>query len=176
MGEHQQDGGLSGIMLETSPPPLPITSDLIVVGSIQWRQPYLSDNITCVYTELTVHIEEILKDNPSAPVDAYKPLIVDREGGAIRMPNGRIWRYLVAGSGGIPVIGKRYVLFLRNKKEKDYELVCGYELTDKTVIPLEDFRDRDPFLELTEAQFLALLKQKTSQSHFSDSKENNDGI
>jgi hypothetical protein len=161
--EEQQDGEFSGILLGTYPPPLPVTSDLIVVGSIQSRQPYISDNFTVVYTELTVHIEGILNNNASAPVDAYKPLIVNREGGAIRMPNGRVWRYLVAGSGGIPVVGKRYVLFLQSKKAQDYELVCGYELTDTRIVPLEDFRDRDPFLDLTEAQFLDLLKQKISQ-------------
>lgn len=163
--EEQQDGEMSGVFLESPPPPpLPVTSDLIVVGSIQKRQPYLSDNITIVYTELTVHIEDILKNNSSAPVYAFEPLIVHREGGAIRMPSGRIFRYLVAPLGSMPEIGKRYVLFLKHETEGDYKLVCGYELTDKTIKPLEDFADRDSLLDLTEAQFLNVLKQKISQS------------
>ena len=161
--EHQKDGEYSGLLLETEPPPLPLTSDLIIVGSIQRRQPYLSGNITVVYTELTVHIEEILKNNATSPVYSFEPLIVDREGGAIRMPNGRIFRYLVSHLG-IPEAGKRYVLFLQHEAEKDYKLVVGYELTDKTIIPLETFGDRESLLNLTEAQFLSLLKQKISQS------------
>ena len=161
--EEQKEGEYSGTLLETEPSALPVASDLIVVGSIQRRQPYLSDNITIVYTELAVQIEEILKNNPSSPIDPYHHLVVDREGGAIRMPSGRIWRYLVAGLS-IPEVGKRYVLFLQHETERDYKLVSGYELTDKTVVPLEDFGDRDAFLDLTEAQFLDLLKQKISQS------------
>jgi hypothetical protein len=163
--EEQQDGEMSGVFLESPPPPpLPVTSDLIVVGSIHKRQPYLSDNITVVYTEFTVHIEDILKNNSSAPVYAFEPLIVHREGGAIRMPSGRVFRYLVAPIGAMPEVGKRYVLFLQHEKEGDYEVVCGYELTDKTIIPLEDFADRAPLLDLNESQFLELLKQKISQT------------
>jgi hypothetical protein len=161
--EEQQDGEISGTLLETEPPVFPVTSDLIVVGSIQTRQPYLSDNVTVVFTELTVQVEDILKNNPSSPIDLYHHLVVDREGGAIRMPSGRIWRYVVAGLG-IPDLGKRYVLFLHHETERDYKLVCGYELTDKTIIPLEDFGDRASLLNLTEPQFLTLLKEKIAHS------------
>lgn len=139
--EEQRDGEYSGTLLESSP--LPVTSDLIVVGSIQSRQPFLSDNITIVYTELNVHIEEILKNNPTSLVHAFEPLVVHREGGAIRMPSGRIFRYVVGGSGSIPEIGKRYVLFLQHEAERDYKLVAGYELADPRIIPLEDFADRE---------------------------------
>lgn len=163
--EEQEDGEISGTLLESPPPPpLPVTTELIILGSIQRRQPYLSENITCIYTELTVQIEDILKNNPSSPIGVYNPLIVDREGGAIRMPSGRTFRYLVGGSGSIPEVGKRYVLFLQRETERDYKLVCGYELTDKTIIPLENFADRHPLLDLTEAEFLDLLRRKISQS------------
>jgi len=161
----QEDGSFSGILTESPrPPALPVTSDLIVVGNIQRRQPYLSDNITVVYTEFTVHIEEILKDHASSPVYAFQPLIIHREGGAIRMPSGRIFRYLVDGIGSMPEVGKRYVLFLQHEKDQDYGLVVGYELTDKEIIPLEDFADRDPIRALTETQFLSLLRRKISES------------
>lgn len=173
--EEQKDGEYSGTVLESEPPPLPIKSDLTIVGSIQRRQPYLSENITKVYTELSVHIEEILKNNKTRPVYTFEPLIVYREGGAIRMPNGRVFRYLVAHLG-LPEVGKRYVLFLQHDAERDYKLVVGYELTEKTIIALEDFPDRDPLLDLTEAQFLDLLNQTIFQSHFSKRKENSDGI
>lgn len=161
--EEQKDGEYSGTILESEPPPLPVTSDLIVVGSIQRRQPYVSDNITVVYTELTVHIEEILKNNKTSPVYAFEPLTVDRKGGAIRMPNGRVFRYMVSHLG-IPDVGKRYVLFLKRETTGDYKIVSGYELTDKTIIPLETFGDREPLLDLTEPQFLELLRQKISKS------------
>lgn len=163
----QEDGSFSGVLLESPPPPpppLPVTSDLVVVGNIQRRQPYLSDNITIVYTEFTVHIEEILKNHASSPVYAFQPLIINRQGGAIRMPSGRVFRYLVDGIGSMPEVGKRYVLFLQREKDQDYKIVVGYELTDKEIIPLEDFADRDPIRALTETQFLSLLRQKLSES------------
>lgn len=164
--EEHRDGEFSGILLESyPPPPMPINSDLIVVGNIQRRQPYLSDNLTIVYTEFTVHIEDILKNQASSPVYAFQPLIMNREGGAIRMPNGRVFRYLVDGIGSMPEVGKRYVLFLQREKDQDYELVVGYELTDKEIIPLEDSADRNPIRDLTETQFLSLLKQKISETH-----------
>ena len=142
--EEQKDGEYSGTLLESEPPPLPIKSDLVIVGSIQRRQPYLSENITKVYTEFTVHIEEILKNHASSPVYAFQPLIINRQGGAIRMPSGRVFRYLVDGIGSMPEVGKRYVLFLQREKDQDYKIVVGYELTDKEIIPLEDFANRDP--------------------------------
>ena len=160
--KEQKDDEISGTILESRPPALPLETDVIVVGSIQRRQPYLSDNISCVYTELTVHVEEILKNNPASPIYAFEPLIVDRQGGAIRMSSGRIYRYLVAGLG-IPDIGKRYVLFLQYEAERDYKLVSGYELTDTTIKPLEDFADRDSLLNLTEVQFLDLIRQRVSE-------------
>jgi hypothetical protein len=160
--EDQKEDDIYGTILESEPPALPLGSDVIVVASIQWRQPYLSENITSVYTELTVHIEEILKNNPASPIYAFEPLFVDREGGAIRMPNGRIYRYSVAGLD-MPVVGKRYVLFLQYVAEHDYKLVSGYELTASTIKPLENFHDRDWLLKLTEVQFLDLLRQRLSQ-------------
>jgi len=163
--EETKDGEYAGTFLESPPPPpLPTNSDLIVVGSIQRRQPYLSENVTSVYTEFTVHIEEILKNHISSPVYSFEPLTMNREGGAIRMPNGRVFGYLVAPIGSMPEVGKRYVLFLQYEAERDYKLVVGYELTDTRIIPLEDFADREPLLNLTEAQFLSLLKQKMSQT------------
>jgi len=158
----QREGEWSGIILESEPPALPFETHAIVVGSIQWRQPFVSDNLSCVYTELTVHIEEILKNNSAAPIYAFQPLIVDRQGGAIRMPNGRIYRYLVGGLG-MPEVGKRYVLFLQYEGEGDYKLVSGYELTDSTIIPLEDFHDRDLLQGLTKVQFLDLLRQRLAE-------------
>jgi len=159
--EEQEDGTFSGILLNSPPPPpLPVMSDVIIVGSIQRRQPYVSDNLTVVYTEFTVNIEEILKNNLNAPFYASEPLTIHREGGAIRMPSGRVFRYLVSPIGSMPEVGKRYVLFLQHESERDYKLVCGYELTDKTIRPLEDFADRDSLLDLTEAQFLELLKRR----------------
>lgn len=163
--EELRDGELFGTILESPPPPpLPVNVELIVVGGIHRRQPYVSDDRTNVYTELTVHIEDILKNNTSSPVYAFEPLTVNRAGGAIRMPNGHVFRYFVAGVGSMPEVGKRYVLFLQHDAERGYNLIVGYELADKTIRPLEDFPDRDPIVELTEVQFFDLLRLKISQS------------
>lgn len=80
------------------------------------------------------------------------------------MPSGRVFRYLVDPLGSMPEVGKRYVLFLQHETERDYKLVCGYELNDKMIMPLEDFANRDSLLDLTETQFLDLLKEKIAQS------------
>ncbi len=149
----------AGTLLETPPAALPVGSDLVVVGKIDRRQPYLSENMTVVYTETTVKVEEILKSEPPTNVQQNDFLIVDREGGAIRTPNGKTFRYVIAGLG-LPQVAHRYVLFLQRQTKGDYKLLSGYELIYGKVFGLEDFSDREPYVSLTETQFLTLLKEK----------------
>lgn len=157
----QEDGNVSGRIDESpSPRPLPVeTSDLIIVGNITRRQPYLSENNTSIYTEFNVQTEEVLKQNGRSQVKAKDVVVAEREGGGIRLPDGKVTRYFV-NIGFMPEVGRRYVLFLKsNATDQDYTIFCGYELRTDGVIPLEDIIDRAPYLGLTETEFLQVVKE-----------------
>jgi hypothetical protein len=164
----QADGEASGRVLESElPPPFPIgASNLIIIGNITKRQPYLSDNKTAIYTEFNIQVEEVLQNNAVAPVSSNETVVADREGGAIRMANGRVLRYLVTGVGAMPEKGKRYLLFLKADAAagEDYVIICGYELKAGKVIPLEDISDRAPYINMPEAQFLSVIKEAIAKS------------
>lgn len=84
-------------------------------------------------------------------------IVVDREGGALRLTNGRILRYVVSGAGALPSSGKRYVLFLKLIHEgQDLSILAGYELTNGAVSPLEDGGER--YAGVSEAQFLDIVR------------------
>jgi hypothetical protein len=163
----QEDGHISG-RVDESPYPLPLpmeTSDLIILGSVTKRQPYLSENNTSIYTEFNVQTEEVLKQRARSPVKAKDVVVAEREGGGIRLPDGRVTRHFVDGIGFMPEVGKRYVLFLKtNVGDEDYTIVCSYELRADRIIPLEDISDRAPYLGLTEKEFLQVVKEAIAKT------------
>jgi hypothetical protein len=157
--EEQEPDEYSGTLLESEPPALPLSSDLIIVGRVEKRQPYLSDNMTVVYTEVSIKPEQILKNESPLALIENQSLIVTREGGAVKVPSGKRFRYFVAHLG-LPKVGHQYVLFLQRETEQDCKLVSAYELLDGKTLPLEDLGDREPYASLTETQFLTLLREK----------------
>lgn len=163
----QVDGEASGRVPESAlPQPFPVAdSDLIIVGKIIKRQPYLSENRSSIYTEFNLQPEEVLKNNSDSPVTANDMIVADREGGAIRMPDGRVLRYLVDGVGSMPEVGKRYVLFLKRESiGQDYVIFCGYKLEGGKVDPLEEISDREPYIDYPEADFLDIIRAAIAQS------------
>ena len=116
-----------------------IESELIITGEITEVEAHLSNNKKGVYSEFTVRIDEILKNN-SEKLNNNSQITFDRIGGVVRYSNGKTRIYNIR-QYGIPKIGQHYVLFLKNtEKSPNYELLTGYELkTDKTVINLDDF-------------------------------------
>jgi hypothetical protein len=137
-------------------------SDTILIGRILDAQAYLSNDKTSVYSEYTVLIEEMLKGDPRPPVSENK-ITIQRAGGAVRFPSGRIQRDETSGQG-IPTIGSRYVLFLKRLDlEEDFSLITGYELRAAQVFPLdgasvEGGSQKFPFDEFTGADAPSFLK------------------
>lgn len=120
-------------------PAIPVTqSDAIVIGEITSAKAYLTDDKTGVYSEFVVHIVETLKNNLAEQLIPDTHIHVERLGGRVRFPSGKI--LLRGGPYGrnMPSMGQRYVLFLKyNKDGQDYTIITGYNLRDGRVFPLD---------------------------------------
>jgi hypothetical protein len=140
VAEPHPEAGAKGILdswMQTVPG-LPVdASDAIVLGGISDAQTYLSPDKTGVYTEYTAHVEKVLKQYADAPILVGSVVDSQREGGRVRFPSGRVQSYITHYQG-VPVIGRRYILFLkRNKDGETFRLVTGYELRDGRIYPLD---------------------------------------
>lgn len=117
---------------------LPVAqSDLVVLGTIVGAQSYLTENRASIYSEFTVRVDEAFKTDSSTPLTPNALLTVDREGGALRMEDGRILRFQVNALGQLPRMGRQYVLFLKRVHEnQDLTILTGYEVSNGRVFPL----------------------------------------
>lgn len=107
--------------------------DVIVLGTLINRQSYLSAKRTAIYTEYQLDIEQVLKTPAEGLSIEQGRLLMDRDGGVLRMSDGRIIASTVHGTGmARPLdVGSRYVLFCRLIHDKR-DLILGYafELRD----------------------------------------------
>ena len=117
-------------------PALPAAkSDAVVIGEISDAQAYLANDNAGLYSEFTVQLNEVLKNNNNDPL--VGSVTVEREGGAIQFPNGRVKQFRLSKQG-MPRVGRQYVLFLKsNGQGQDYTILTGYELRAGHVFPLD---------------------------------------
>jgi len=116
-------------------PALPTTeSDAVVLGEVINASAYVSNDKTGAYSEYTVRIEKIFKDDGRL---SNGLVIAEREGADVQLPGGRILRYRVADQGA-PSTGRNYILFLKyDDQAKDYHILTGYKLHKGHVSPLD---------------------------------------
>lgn len=116
---------------------LPVSrSDAVIIGKVVNAQAHLSNDKTGVYSEFTVHIEEVLKNPEGRELPNDSSIIIDRFGGGVRFPSGKIQYYRIAQQG-MPRVGSRYVLFLKKTSEASFSILTGYELSSGVVRPLD---------------------------------------
>lgn len=136
----------------TTEPALPASqSEVIVVGQVTSAQAFLSEDKTNVYSEFTVVVDEILKNNSSNGLTPGFSITTVRTGGAVRFPSGKI---IQRGFGGrpFPITNRKYVFFLKyENEEQDYPIITAYELRAGVVFPLDgldiDGRVLEPYAE-----------------------------
>src|SRR5215204_994544 len=117
-------------------PALPIEeSNAIVLGKVTDRRAVLMDDKFGIYSEFSIKIREVFKDDLSG-FFIDQVIRASRPGGAVRFPSGKIQQYTIAGQG-YPQQDKVYVLFLKRDEEGDYSILTGYEVTGSVVQPLD---------------------------------------
>lgn len=143
-------------------PTLPVAqSDAVVIGNIIDAKAYLTTDKNTVYSEFSLHIIKVLKNDTQMLLSPDGSITVERPGGRVRYSSGHISRFSIAGLG-MPRPGRQYVLFLtRNAEEESYHIVTGYELRDGRVFPLDrttsSDTDFDAYINMDEAAFLEKL-------------------
>jgi hypothetical protein len=116
---------------------LPIGSfPIIVLGTVENTQPYLSEDRSFIYTEYSIRVEEIFKtDNQLLPI-TNDLLIVNRGGGILRLLTGKVINYPATGVNIARPLktGERYILFLKradySSNDIDLLLGPGFQLKD----------------------------------------------
>ena len=121
-------------------PALPVEqSNAIVIGKVTERRAVLMDDKFGIYSEFSIKISEILKDDLSG-FFIDQVITTSRPGGAVRFPSGKIQEYTISLQG-YPQQDKSYVLFLKRDEFGDYSIVTGYEVSGSVVQPLDGKRN-----------------------------------
>lgn len=117
-------------------PAFPIgRSAIIAIGEVVDAQAYLSDDKTGVYSEFSLRLEEILKNDSPNPSFPGSLVVAERYGGRVRFPSGRV-TFFGNREQGLPRQGRRYVFFLE-QADKQYSILTAYELLSGLIYPLD---------------------------------------
>lgn len=142
-GRHLKDSPSSQLSIATSHwlvklPAIPVsTSDVVLVGTMLQAKALLSEDKAGVYSEFTLHVEQLLKNNGRISVAINDLLPVEREGGRIRYPSGRT-RALILEYQGTPLVGHKYLVFVRRSdNELNNLIVTAYDIADGKIFPLD---------------------------------------
>ena len=116
----------------------------IVVGKVVKLQPYFSEDKSQIYTEITLQVEDVLKNQSSNLISGSKTIALDKIGGAIQLNSGKTVRYEVQIDGrGNPCVDNRYLFFIKqSSKSDDFHFIKGYELNEGKVFTLENSKKR----------------------------------
>lgn len=144
-------------------PGLPIReSDAILVGKVAHEQAYLSSDKTAVYSEFRISVKDVLRKSSNDTITENIPLTVEREGGVVRFPSGRLLPYKVI-SQGMPRVGRLYLFFLKHNEEgEDYQIVTAYQLNETRVSPIDEGKQFDAYEDMDKTDFLDDVKKAIS--------------
>lgn len=135
-------------------------SSAVIVGQVSEAHAYLSNDKTGVYSVFTVQVNEVLKNSTNIALSGGSVIDVERDGGRVRFPNGRLHLYKIAEQD-MPQVGLRYVLFLTNTSvESDFQIITGYELRGGKVFSLDDLPKLRTYENSDETTFLSELRTK----------------
>jgi hypothetical protein len=144
-------------------PALPVErSAAVVIGAVKSAHAYLTPDKTGIYSEFEVDTDTVIKNDPNNVIKDGAKITVERRGGKVRMPSGKIVISWVSHQN-MPRVGGRYLLFLTHEFEtpndtpKDFYLLTGYELRDGQVHLLDDTQAGHPITRYGGATETTLL-------------------
>lgn len=118
----------------------------------------MSPNKKGVYSEFTININEVIKNDSHValvPGDSINPT---RLGGRVKFSSGKIGLYYVTGQN-MPLVGCQYLLFLTYDQEAGFAILTGYELREGQVFPLDKPGVGHPFTKYQGASETSLLNE-----------------
>lgn len=133
-------------------------SSAVVIGTVTDAKARMSNNKKGVYSEFSLRVEEVLKIDGDKSLKPKSNLAVDREGGRVRLPSGKVGIYYISGQG-MPLVGRRYVLFLSCRKSIGFTILTGYEIHEGKVSPLDNPGGEHPFTKYDGADEQSFLEE-----------------
>jgi hypothetical protein len=147
---------------------LPVNkSSVVLVGEIIDAKAYLSEDKTAVYSEFEVRIQSVFKNNTKQVLNAGESIAVERFGGRVRLPSGKLFVAAVDNQD-MPRVGNKYLLFLTNDfigakhSDEDFNILMGYELKGGKVFPLDRTSSNHPIARYSEKNESTLLTDLSS--------------
>lgn len=147
-------------------PAFPVArSAAVLIGEVSSTNAYLSEDGTGIYSEFSIQVDEILKNDLLNTITVGTSIIAEREGGRVRFPSGKIVTAQV-NRQDMPRPGRRYVFFLtctdlNGNDAEGYYLLTAYELREGRVIPLDKVQEGHPINQykgISEQDFLTELR------------------
>ena len=129
--------------------------------SVLKAEAHMSEDKQAVYSEFDVQVLEVFKAGSLNPI-VGQSLMVEREGGVVKYPNGQQILYRRTNNG-MPKVGERYVLFVNRPPDVDfYRIITGYEIALAGVTPLDYSLQFESYRGLDEASFLKAVRISAS--------------
>ena len=135
-------------------------ADIVLVGRVTSSSGFIVPDHTGVYSEFTVTISEVLKQNSGASIATGSAVVVTRKGADVYFPSGNVRRVIFNGIG-FPKEQTDYVMFLQRVQLPSvtaYDVYTAYELTDGKVYALDDGAQFDQYEGADAATFLANVR------------------
>jgi len=142
-------------------PAFPLAQSAVVVtGKITDSRAYLSNDKTGIYSVFSVQVDEVIKNASGKTLVPGASLELEREGGRVKFPSGRIHLY-ITNEQDMPLVGSRYVLFLADgNNDLAFQIVTGYELREGKVYPLDDLPKPKVYQNADQTTFFGELRMK----------------
>lgn len=137
-------------------------SSVVVIGNVTKMQTFFSNDRTAIYGELSVRVDEILKN--AKPVKVGDSLEIVSEGGSLILPDGRTVTWPVYGVGEPLRRDHRYVLFLDAYRGiPRFRIVAAWDLFEGRVLPTVVSCTPEETTSLTEhGQEVFLIRLRTA--------------
>jgi hypothetical protein len=164
MNPHPDDTASIFSDAEPVPPAIPSEeSALIVMGEVQDSKGLLSNEQKTIYSEFSIVIRSILKEDPKKKLKVGELIYADRSGGVVLYPNGQKILYLNDWQD-LPERTKKYLLFLDREDDPNpnYRIITGYQLQDGSVTALDKY---SIFTELNGTKVADLIRRVLNKSN-----------
>ena len=107
-----------------------------LIGTFTQHRAVLSKSEFSLYTEVTVHVDEVFEDRTGSGAFPGKDIILIFTGGTVTLKSGRVLSYNTEPIEYSLQPGHRYLLFLTYEREGDFYIVSNdWDVTDGTVRP-----------------------------------------
>lgn len=142
-------------------------SSVVLTGEITDAKAYLSEDKTAVYSEFEIRIQTVFKNNTSKVLSPGESMAVERFGGRVRLPSGKLFIEAVDNQD-MPRVGGKYLIFLTNDfigakhSDDDFNILMGYELKGGKVFPLDRTSSTHPIARYNEKDESTLLTDLSS--------------